>query len=334
MKAIIYEGANTISISEKEIPEIREGWALIKTSHVGICGTDLNIYAGAHPRATAPLIMGHEFSGYIVAGHPTLQEGTRVTVNPLLTCGTCTPCVTGQSHVCETLKLVGIDCDGAMAEFVLAPIDRILPLSANLSSKLAALMEPVAVAVHAARQGSYIPGDSVVVFGGGTIGLCVAMTLKSYGASNIMIVEPNQLRIKKIEELGFKTINPFTENVKDMIMKNTHGVGADFVIDCAGHPSVVPQLTETVKVRGKIIIVAAYKKPPEVNLLQGMFKELNISFVRVYTEKDFQLAQDLLEKEPVFEKIITHVLSVEEAQNGFDLLTSASDAIKVMYRFD
>ena len=334
MKAIIYQGANTISISEKEIPEIREGWALIKTSHVGICGTDLNIYAGAHPRATAPLVMGHEFSGYIVVGHPTLQEGTRVTVNPLLNCGTCTPCVTGHSHVCETLKLVGIDCDGAMAEFVLAPINRILPLSADLSIKLAALMEPVAVAVHAARQGNYIPGDSVVVFGGGTIGLCVAMTLKSYGATNIMIVEPNQLRIKKIEELGFKTINPLTDNVKELIMQSTHGVGADFVVDCAGHPSVVPQLTETVKVRGKIIIVAAYKKPPEVNLLQGMFKELNMSFVRVYTEKDFQLAQDLLEKEPDFEKIITHVLSVEEAQDGFDLLTSASDAFKVMYRFD
>lgn len=334
MRAIIYESANSISVKDKSVPKLKEGWVLIKTSHVGICGTDLNIYGGAHPRATGPLVMGHEFSGTIVEGHPTLAEGTPVTVNPLLTCGKCTPCLTGQSHVCETLKLVGIDCDGAMAEFVLAPINRILPLPEKLSLKLGALMEPVAVAVHTARQGGYLPGDNVVVFGGGTIGLCVALTLKCYGATNVIVVEPNELRLKKIAELGFKSVNPRNEDVKAFIDKNTNGVGADFVIDCAGHPSVVQQLTETVKVRGKIIIVAAYKKPPEVNFLQGMFKELEISFVRVYTDKDFQLAAELIKSEPDFEKIITHVLPVEEAQKGFDLLTSQSDAIKVMYHFD
>lgn len=333
MKSIIYEGANSISVQEKELPGLKEGWALIKVSHVGICGTDLNIYAGAHPRATAPLVMGHEFSGYVVKGHPTLKEGTPVTVNPLLTCGSCASCLSGQSHVCETLKLVGIDCDGGMAEYVLAPVERIIPLPEGVSAKLGALIEPVAVAVHTARQGGYLPGDNVVVFGGGTIGLCVAMTLKSYGANNVMVVEPNELRLKKIRELGFEAVNPLVQDVKELISIRTKGVGADFVLDCAGHPSVLKQLTEVVKVRGKIIIVAAYKKPAEVNLLQGMFKELSISFVRVYTDKDFEIAAKLV-KEPGFEDIITHVLPVDEAQRGFDLLTTPTDAIKVMYQFD
>ncbi|MBU9711636.1 zinc-dependent alcohol dehydrogenase [Evansella tamaricis] len=333
MKSIIYEGPNLISIQEKDIPEVKEGWVLIKTSHVGICGTDLNIYAGAHPRAKAPLIMGHEFSGTIVKGHPTFSEGTPVTVNPLLTCGKCKPCLTGQSHVCETLHLVGIDCNGGMAEYVIAPIERIAPLPADTSLKLGALMEPVAVAVHAARQGEYIPGDHVVVYGAGTIGLCVAMTLKSYGATNIMVVEPNELRLKKAKELGFHCINPMIQDVHETVREMTNGTGSDFVFDCAGHPSVIQQATKVVKVRGRVVVLAAYKKPAEVNLLEGMFKELSMSFTRVYTNRDFEIAGELLNSAPEFERLITHVLPVEEAQKGFDLLTTPTDAIKVMYKF-
>lgn len=333
MKAIVFEAPQTVSLREKERPEAPQGWTLIKTSHVGICGTDLNIYAGSHPRAQAPLVMGHEFSGTIVSGHPTLPEGTPVTVNPLLNCGTCIPCTTGQSHVCESLKLVGIDCDGGMAEYVVAPAGSVVPLPKGLSLALGALVEPVAVAMHAVRQGGYVPGDHAVVFGAGTIGLCVALALKSFGASQVTIVETNELRLQKAQELGFTTIHPVRENIRQVVMSLTNGTGADFVFDCAGHHSVVPLLTDIVKVRGTIVIVAAYKKPTEVNLLQGMFKELAMRFVRVYTAKDFELAAQLLVQQPDFEKIITHVLPPEEARKGFDLLTIHTDAVKVMYQF-
>jgi len=333
MKAIVFEATQTVSLREKEMPEVPQGWALIKTSHVGICGTDLNIYAGSHPRAKAPLVMGHEFSGTIVSGHPTLPEGTPVTVNPLLNCGTCIPCTTGQSHVCESLQLVGIDCDGGMAEYVAAPVERVVPLPQGLSFAMGALVEPVAVAMHVVRQGGYVPGDHVVVFGAGTIGLCVALALRSAGASQVTIVETNELRLQKAKELGFSTIHPQQENVREVVLSQTNGTGADFVFDCAGHQSVVPLLTDIVKVRGTIVIVAAYKKPTEVDLLKGMFKELTMRFVRVYTDKDFELAAQLLVQQRDFEKIITHVLSPDEAKKGFDLLTSHTDAVKVMYQF-
>lgn len=333
MKAIVFEETQTVSLREKEMPGVPQGWVLIQTSHVGICGTDLNIYAGSHPRAKAPLVMGHEFSGTIVSGHPTLPEGTPVTVNPLLNCGTCIPCTTGQSHVCESLQLVGIDCDGGMAEYVVAPVERVVPLPEGLSFALGALVEPVAVAMHAVRQGGYVPGDHVVVFGAGTIGLCVALALRSSGALQVTIVETNELRLKKAKELGFSTIHPQQENVREVVLSQTNGTGADFVFDCAGHHSVVPLLTDIVKVRGTIVIVAAYKKPTEVDLLKGMFKELSMRFVRVYTDKDFKLAAQLLVQQHDFEKIITHVLPPDEAKKGFDLLTSHTDAVKVMYQF-
>lgn len=333
MKSVVYEGPKTVSFQDRDKPTFTKGWALIKTSHAGICGSDLSIYAGVHPRAEAPLVMGHEFSGTIEEGHPTLKKGTRVTVNPLLRCGECHPCKTGQSHVCENLKLVGIDCDGGFGEYVKAPINCIVPLPDNLPMSLGALIEPFAVAVHAVRQGEYLPGDNVVVFGAGTIGLCVALTLKSYGATNVTVVEPNERRLEKAKELGFKTLNPTTKELKEKILEATSGVGADFVFDCAGHPSVVESLTEIVKVRGNIIIVAMYKQPPKVDMREGMFKELSMKFVRVYTDKDFEIAIELLSNNPEFEKIITHYLRPEEAGKGFDLLTTQTDAVKVMYDF-
>ena len=118
MKSIIYSGAQDVRVEEKSLPEIAPGEVLIKVAYVGVCGSDMNIYQGVHPRAKAPLVMGHEFSGTIVAGHPTLPEGTPVTVYPLLSCGHCEPCRNGYAHVCNTLKLIGIDCDGAMAQYV------------------------------------------------------------------------------------------------------------------------------------------------------------------------------------------------------------------------
>ena len=162
MKSIVYHSAQEITVEDQPMPEIAAGEVLIKVAYVGVCGSDMNIYQGVHPRAKAPLVMGHEFSGTIVAGHPTLAKGTPVTVYPLLSCGHCEPCLSGYAHVCDTLKLIGIDCDGGMAEYVKVPVDKVMPIPPTLSLKLGAFLEPVAVGVHAVRRSGYKPGDRVV----------------------------------------------------------------------------------------------------------------------------------------------------------------------------
>lgn len=334
MKAIVYEGANSVSLKDVKIPEVKEGWVLIKVSHAGICGSDLNIYAGSHPRATAPLIMGHEFSGHIVKGYSNIKEGTLVTVYPLLSCGHCEPCTTGNPHVCNTLKLIGIDCDGGMAEYVVAPAEKVVPLPEGVSEKLGAFIEPLTVAVHAIRESKFSPGDNAVVFGCGAIGLCTALTLKCFGALKITMVETNIYRAAKAREMGFEVIDPAKQDVPQAIKDKNNGTGVDWVYDCAGHPNVAKVLFDVVKVKGHIVIIAGYKKPTELPLIKGMFKETSIKFVRVYTTKDFNIAANIITKDKNFEKIITHVLSYNEAQKGFDLLTTNTDAIKVMYKFD
>jgi len=117
-------------------------------------------------------------------------------------------------------------------------------------------------------------------------------------------------------------------------MKLTNGKGFDFIYDCAGHQSVAEMLPDLIKVKGTIVIVAGYKQPPAMNFQKGMFKEFSIKFVRVYRDEDFKIACQLAKSQPLYAEVVTHELPIEEAQRGFDLLLTPSDAIKVTFKFD
>lgn len=334
MKAIQFVGPNKIEVNDVPMPEVPEGWALIKVSHAGICGTDLNIYAGTHPRAKAPLIIGHEFSGTLAQDTDDLPKDTRVTVYPLISCMKCTPCTTGNKHVCNTLGLYGIDKDGGMAEYIAVPKNQIIKIPDNVSDKLGAFIEPIAVTVHTLRETNFVPGDHALIFGCGTIGLCLALTLRMSGASDIVLSEVDATRISLAKELGFDVINPTEIDLNNFVSERTAGDGFDRVYDCAGTAPVANSLLDVVKVRGQIVIVASYKKPTELPLFKGMTKETSIHFVRVYRQKDFKIAAKIASSEPLFENIITHVLPAEQAQKGFDLLlTEGTGAVKVMFKF-
>lgn len=320
MKAAVYEGPESIVAREVPVPEARTGWALIKVSHCGICGTDLNIYAGSHPRAQPQLVVGHEFSGTIVH-HRSLPAGTPVTVRPLLSCGTCEPCRSGNAHVCETLRLLGIDRAGGMAEYVLAPEDEVYPLPPDMPLRRAALIEPFAVAVHAVRESGFRPGDRAAVFGAGPIGLCTAIALKLYGASRVKVVEVQPFRKQLAESLGLEVVHP-EENGADE--------PSDIVFDCAAHPSVARQLVGIVKVKGRIILVGTYKYPAELDLQNITFKEVELRGTRVYTRKDYDIAISLMKQDFDFERLITHEFPVDAADEAFRLLASGGDCVKVM----
>ena len=334
MKAIIFEGANKLAVKDIPMPEVPEGWGLIRVSHAGICGTDLNIYAGTHPRAKAPLVMGHEFSGVMAEDAPGLPKGARVTVCPLLSCGNCEPCIEGNGHVCSTLKLLGIDRDGGMAEYVAVPLEKIVVLPDEITDRMGAFVEPVAVGVHTLRECGYQPGDNAIIFGCGTIGLVHGLILRQFGATNIVMAEPDETRAKLGKEMGFEVINPTDEELTRIVEENTKGNGFDWVFDCAGVQPVADKLLDVVKVKGCIVVVAAYKKPAAMPLIKGMFKEARFQFVRVYRQKDFEIAAKITANDPNYEKIVTHVMTVDDAQNGFDLLTTpGTGAVKVIFEF-
>jgi len=332
MKSIVYRSVQDISVEEKSLPEIGPGEVLIKVAYAGVCGSDMNIYVGVHPRAKAPLIMGHEFSGTIVAGHPTLAEGTPVTVYPLISCGHCEPCLNGYAHVCNTLRLIGIDCDGAMAEYVKVPVDKVMAIPATLSLKLGAFLEPLAVGVHAVRRSGYAPGDTAVVFGAGPIGLCVASCLKYFGATQVIVVEANPYRLGIARKLGLTAIDTGNEDVRARIKELTGGANADFAFDCAAHPSVQTVLMDVIKVQGTAVIVGSYKKPPEVDLLKVEFKELTMIGIRVYERRDFEIATRILESGSIdFDAMLT-VSSPDRAPEVFKDLLKGTNTIKMLFK--
>ena len=331
MKSIVYSGAQDVRVEEKSLPEIAPGEVLIKVAYVGVCGSDMNIYQGVHPRAKAPLVMGHEFSGTIVAGHPSLPKGTPVTVYPLLSCGHCEPCLNGYAHVCNTLKLIGIDCDGAMAEYVKVPADKVMALPKTLSLKLGAFLEPLAVGVHAVRRSGYRPGDRAVVFGAGPIGLCVASCLKYFGAQ-VIVVEANPYRLGVAKKLGCTTIDAANESISDKVREYTAGLNADFAFDCAAHPSVQTHLMDVLKVQGTAVIVGSYKKPPEVDLLKVEFKELSMIGIRVYERRDFEIATEMLQSGAIdFELMLSESLP-EQAPEVFQGLLKGGNTIKMLFK--
>ena len=332
MKSIVYQKAQDVTFEQKPVPEIAAGEVLIKVAYVGVCGSDMNIYQGVHPRAKAPLVMGHEFSGTIVKGHPTLANGTPVTVYPLLSCGHCEPCLSGYAHVCNTLRLIGIDCDGGMAEYVKVPADKVLEIPQSLSLKHGAFIEPLAVGVHAVRRSGYKPGDRAVVFGAGPIGLCVAACLKYFGASQVIVIETNPHRIEVAQKLGFTTINPASEDVLGQVREHTAGFNADFAFDCAAHPSVQAVLMDVIKVQGTAVIVGSYKKPPEVDLLKVEFKELTVIGIRVYERRDFEVATQILQSGRIDFDLMLSESTPEQAPAVFQDLLKGSDAIKMLFK--
>jgi len=331
MKSIVYRSAQEITVEDKPLPEIAAGEVLIKVAYVGVCGSDMNIYQGVHPRAKAPLVMGHEFSGTIVAGHPTLPKGTPVTVYPLLSCGHCEPCLNGYAHVCNTLKLIGIDCDGAMAEYVKVPADKVMEIPRTLSLKLGAFLEPLAVGVHAVRRSGYQAGDRAVVFGAGPIGLCVAACLKHFGA-DVIVIEANPYRLGIAQKLGLITIDAATEAISARVKELTAGVNADYAFDCAAHPSVQTHLMDVLKVQGTAVIVGSYKKPPEVDLLKVEFKELTVIGIRVYERRDFEIATAILERGDIDFDLMLSESAPDQAPQVFQDLLKGGNAIKMLFK--
>jgi 2-desacetyl-2-hydroxyethyl bacteriochlorophyllide A dehydrogenase len=332
MKSIQYTGAKQAEFLDKAVPEIGPGEVLIKVAYAGVCGSDMIIYQGIHPRAQAPLVMGHEFSGTIVKGG-ALPPGTPVTVYPLLSCGHCQPCLNGYAHVCDTLKLIGIDCDGGMAEYVKVPEDKIVPIPEGFSLKLGAFIEPVAVGVHAVSRARYRPGDTAVVYGAGPIGLCVAGCLSYFGAAKVIVVEASPHRLDIARQMGFITIDAAKDDIRAKVREYTQGRNADLAFDCAAHPSVQATILDILRVQGTGIVVGSYKKPAEVDLIKIEFKELSLVGIRVYERRDFETALAILQSGRVdFERLLS-VAAPEDASEQFaKLLSGNTDAIKLMFK--
>ena len=337
MTAAVYQGAGSVTVESIAVPHPEAGEALIKVHYTGICGTDMDIFAGKHPRAKAPLVMGHEFSGDIVEIDPAFGNrfpvGSRVTVEPLISCGACYACLSGFEYVCQSLRLYGIDRDGSMAQYVKVNAKKLYAIPESFSYEQAAMIEPTAVAVHAVRIADVKLNDTVVVLGGGLIGSLIVQVVKLVGPREIIVTDVNNSRLNDVRKYGCTTVNSAENDPIRVVMDLTKGRGADVVFEVTGREATAVQMGKMARVRGEIVMVGMPKDPPKTDLLSIGFKELTIKGVRVYAPFDFERAIDIASRGLVdVDSLISHRLTLSEAPMGFELKKSSPDAMKVLIR--
>lgn len=338
MRAAVLHGPYDLRIEEVAEPSPKAGEVKVRVAACGICGSDLHLFRGAGLKVRSPLVIGHEFGGTVVETGPHVTNvavGDAVAVRPLVACGSCAACEVGLANVCVRLRFYGVspDLPGGMADYVVVAADKIHRLPVELSMGRAALVEPVAVGVHAARRGIEDGGQSAVVLGGGPIGIAIFLSLQALGVSDIFVIEPSPVRRAALSDLGASVVlDPAVGDLRDEIRGLTGGRGADICFDAAGVPQTFTDSQRLAARRGRIVIVAAYEKPVAFDPYFNLSTEQLITAALGYTESDFDLAIEIVAALPERDGWVTDV-NLSDTVAAFDLL-SDQRAIKILVRPD
>ncbi|MEE6262770.1 zinc-dependent alcohol dehydrogenase [Plantactinospora sonchi] len=324
MRTVVYRGARRLGIEERAPEPPGRGEVSIAVAYTGICGTDLHIYHGdMDARVGASAIIGHEMSGRIAAvGEETTgwSVGQAVTVMPTRSCGRCAACRRGNSHICHAMNFLGIDSPGAMQSSWNVPADLVLPLPEELPLDHAALVEPVAVAVHDVRRGNVTGTDQVVVVGGGPVGVLIAIVARGRGA-RVLLVEPDPFRRAAAHGMGIDAVDPGTTDVVALVNDRTDGAGADIAFEVSGSPAGVATAVDVLTTRGRLVMVAIHPRPREVNLHRFFWRELELLGARLYQREDMAEAVRLVASGAIpAGQLISRVEPVEAVDAAFTAL--------------
>lgn len=328
-----YVGDRTIRIAEAEAAPPAAGQVQIAVAYTGLCGTDLHLLHGSmDARVQTPLVFGHEMSGTISAlgdGVSGWSVGDGVTVMPLSWDGTCPACLAGNTHICQNLDFIGIDSPGSLQALWNVPAETLVALPAGLRLDHAALVEPVAVAVHDVRRSNLAPGEKAVVIGGGPIGVLIATVARHFGG-DVVVIELDEKRRMQIEGLGFPTLDPRTVDQVAWVNEWSGGAGADVVFEVSGAAAAILGATALAKVRGTIVVVAIHPTPREIDLQRVFWRELSVLGARVYQRQDFETAVDLLADGVIAaDLLITRIVPLSQTQEAFADLEAAR-AMKIL----
>lgn len=338
MRAVQYEGGARLVVSQREPVAPGPSDVQIRVAYGGICGTDLHLVHGSMDhRVTVPHVFGHEMSGVVesVGVRVTrFKQGDHVTVMPLLSCGACSTCLGGNPHICQNLRFMGIETPGAFQELWTVPESVVYRLPTELPLRLGALVEPLAVACHDVRRAELERGEYVVILGGGPIGALIAMVARERGA-RVLVSEINPYRISLLEALGIDVVNPAEAGVAERVMGDTGGRGADVVFEVTSSTSGAQSMTELARPRGRIVVVAIFPSPPQVDLHRVFWRELQIRGTRVYEPEDFEEAIRLAARGGLpLEALISAEFPLEQLEQAIARLREGAGVMKVLVRCD
>jgi (R,R)-butanediol dehydrogenase / meso-butanediol dehydrogenase / diacetyl reductase len=332
--AVVYAGPRALRLEPSVPVRPAPGHVRIDVAYTGICGTDLHIYHGdMDARVRPPTVIGHEMSGVIAElGDETerWKVGDQVTVMPLDWCGQCPGCEAGHTHLCHRLNFLGIDSAGAMQSGWTVPARTLIRLPDQLPLDQAALVEPVAVAVHDVGRACLQPGEKVLVVGGGPIGLLIAAVARREGA-DLMVLEPDPYRRSLAGQLGFTGYDPASPQTPAALDEWTQGAGAAVAFEVSGAAAGVTAAVDALAVRGRLIQVAIHPVPREVSLHRFFWRELTMVGARLYEHRDFDAAAALIAEGQIpVEALITRIEPLARAAEAFAALETGAGVMKIL----
>ncbi|MDH7483688.1 MAG: galactitol-1-phosphate 5-dehydrogenase [Spirochaetales bacterium] len=343
MNALVYYGPRDIRYEEVPTPQPGPGQVLVRVKAVSICGSDLAGYKAVSAMRKPPLIMGHEFSGQVAAlgeGVHGIQPGDRVGVVTNLYCGTCKNCRDGLSNVCDYRYIIGTTMkagsyNGAMAEYVVAPAEKLMLLPDSVSYEECALVEPLSISLRAVKHAGRLDGKIAAVFGVGPIGLMGVMCLKIFGASRIIAIDVMENRLKMARECGATDTINSNDDVESIIRTMTDDTGVDVVFDAAGVPQTVNRAIEIARNGGTILMVGMASPTFEIEYKHAVVKELRLQSSYMYTTEMHEGLQLIIDGKLDVKKMITGRYPMSEGPRIFEELASGkAQDVKVILTND
>ncbi len=336
MKGAFYQGNKSFRVVDSPPQPPETGEVRLNIAYGGICGTDVHIYLGhMDHRVKIPQVIGHEMSGTVAEvgkGVAKFKPGDKVVVRPLVACGRCPACQAGHFNVCHHINVLGVDTPGCLQGSWTVPAETLHRLPDDIDLKLAAVIEPAAVAAHVVRDGRVTENQHVVVIGAGPIGILVALESKLKGA-RVIVSEINPFRIGLAREFGLEVVNPKEADLPAYVSEKTGTAGADVVFEVTGLAPGAEMMTKLARTRGRIVIVGIFAGPVPVALGQFMFRELRAQGVRLYEPEDFETAIRLVASRAVpWDRLISDVRPLERVQETFEEIEHGANFMKVLLK--
>jgi threonine 3-dehydrogenase len=325
-------------IREVKIPAFGRTDVLVKVNVASICGTDLHIYEWdrwAQNRIHPPLIPGHEFCGEVVAFGDevtSVKQGDFVSAEMHVACGKCLQCRTGEAHICQNVRIIGVDTDGAFAEYVVIPESNIWKLDPAIPREYASILDPLGNAVHTVLAGE-IAAKTVAITGAGPIGLFAIAVARAVGATTIFAIEVNAHRRSIAQKMKADyVIDPLKEDARGIVMEKTGGLGVDVVLEMAGHPDAIRTAFDIVRRGGRISLLGLTNRPMSLNFSEDIiFKGITIQGIngrRMY-QTWYQMTALLKAGKLDLHPVITDRISMKDFSKGMERLKTG-EASKIL----
>lgn len=322
--AVLHHYERPLVLQEVRCPDPEPGQVLVRVRACGVCGSDLFLRSGGF-KSVLPIIPGHEVSGEVVrvgAGVESFQPRDRVLVYVYLHCGQCLHCRSGQENICVAIKRIGVDLNGAFAEYLLAPESNLIPLPTDVGFlEGAVLTDAVATPYHALHDIARVDkGETVAVFGVGGIGSNAVQVARLSGA-RVLAVEAIPSKLQLAKSLGAEELILNTEDVVARIQAAAQGLGADVCIQCVGDAAVDELAIRSVRKGGRVILVGASTKPFQVTSVDFIWRELKVFGSRGFTKRDIAAVLEAYRRNQLrVDHLLQSVLPLEEANHALDLL--------------